>query len=253
MDLGAPNLANQVVVAPEAQTGVLAGAPPGFTMAEICLALVIIAMITAGIFVGVSMMGAAEQRTIIAERDLYTTAFKEFIDKYQALPGDMNNAVALWYSDDSCPNTPTNTTPKTPTCNGDGNGMIGDWTNGTTSGDQVEWFRAWQHLANSGIVEGSFTGVAGATSTEAVPSINVPLSRIGKGGWTLLHMVSDGVTDTAFFNSAVASHVLVFGLPTTGSLTDTPVMAPSDAKAIDEKVDDGMPFTGNVRVKKNGV
>ncbi|MDX2074751.1 MAG: prepilin-type N-terminal cleavage/methylation domain-containing protein [Alphaproteobacteria bacterium] len=225
----------------------------GFTMVELSIVIGIIGLIAAGIIVGRSMFEAAETRAIATEISIYTTSFKEFVDKYQAIPGDMNNAESYWYSDDSCPNTATNSTPKIPTCNGGGNGIIGDWTNTATAtaGSEYEWFRAWQHLSNAELIEGQFTGVGGSSSTEALIGLNVPASKTGKGGWTLLYMASDGSTDTAFFNSAVASHVLMYGGQTSGSFTDTPSMTPTHMKSIDEKLDDGLPFTGKLRVKKN--
>lgn len=225
----------------------------GFTLVEMSIVLVIIGLLAASLVVGRSMIENAETRALTTEMNIYHTAFKEFVDKYQAIPGDMNNAESYWFSDDSCPSTATNTTPKTPTCNGDGNGTIGDWTNGATTGNsEYEWFRAWQQLANAGFIEGKFTGVKGATSTEALIGINVPASKTGKGGWMLLFMASDGTAaDVNFFNSAVASHALIYGAATPGSLVDTPILTAVQMKAIDEKIDDGMVFTGNIRAKKD--
>ncbi len=226
----------------------------GFTLIELSIVLVIISLIAAGILAGRSMFDAAEVRTIISEYNIYTTAYKEFTDKYQAIPGDMNNAESYWFSDDSCPATATNTTPKTPTCNGDGNGMIGDWTNTATAtaNSEREWFRAWQQLANAELIDGKFTGVSGATSTAATTGINVPLSATSKAGWMLLHMVSDGITDTDYFNSAVASHVMIYGAQTASSLSDGGILAPLQAKGVDAKIDDDTPLTGKVRAKKSG-
>lgn len=226
----------------------------GFTMVELSIVLVIIGLIMAGIIMGRSMIENAEMRALTTELNLYTTAYKEFVDKYQAIPGDMNNAENYWYSDTSCPGTPTNTTPKTPTCNGDGNGMIGDWTNTATAtaNSEREWFRAWQQLANAGFIDGKFTGTSGGgSSTEALIGINAPASKTGKGGWTMLYMVSDGSTDTAFFNSAVASHMLMYGGQTSGSFTDSTILSPTNMKSVDDKMDDGMPYTGKVRAKKS--
>lgn len=225
----------------------------GFTLLELGIVVVLIALIVSAVLTGRSMIENAEMRTIATERNLYTTALKEFIDKYQALPGDMNNAESYWYSDDSCPATPTNTVPKTPTCNGDGDGMIGDWINtGPENCKHAEWFRAWQQLANAGFIDGKYTGVRGpASDTDAVVGLNVPLSKTGRGGWMLLYMASDGSTDTDFYNSVMASHVLMYGGQTTGSFPDTAILLPAYVKALDSKVDDGMPFTGKLRVKKS--
>ena len=225
----------------------------GFTLIELSIVMVIVALIVSGVVVGRSMLEAAETRTVASEFNMYTTSFKEFIDKYQAIPGDMNNAENYWGSDASCPATSTNTTQKKPTCNGNADGMIGDWTNTATAtaNSEREWFRAWQQLANAQLIEGLFTGVSGSTSTSALIGTNVPASKTGKGGWTLLFMASDGTTDTTFFNSATSSHVLMYGNQTTGSFTDTAIFTPSQMQSLDDKTDDGMPYTGKLRVKKS--
>lgn len=222
-------------------------------MLEFSIVMAIIGVLAAGVLVGRSMIENAETRVIITEMSGYNTALKEFADKYFAVPGDMNNAETVWGSDTSCPTTPTNTDVKMLTCNGDGNGVIGDWANGSvlTADSEYEWFRAWQQLANAEMIEGRFTGVPGsAGSADAVVGVNVPASRAGKGGWTLLWMRDN--TDSNYFFSTlhVASHVLFYGAQSTGSITEAPVITASNAKAIDSKMDDGMPFTGSVRTKR---
>lgn len=225
----------------------------GFTLFEMALVVVIIGLIMGGALVGRNIFSNAELRTIMAENDMYTRSFKEFIDRYQAIPGDMNNATSTWGTDSGCTATSYNTTPKRETCDGDGGGTIGNWKNGTAS-NQYEWFRAWQHLSNAGLIEGRFTGAQGAAgTTEANIGVNVPKAKIGRNsGWTLLYMATnDSATDTNFFFAPVASHVLMFGAPTSSSFTDGIILKPEEAKSIDEKIDDGMPFTGNVLTKKN--
>ena len=230
----------------------------GFSLMEIGIVVTIIALIAAGVLVGKSMITSAELRAITTEENIYATAFKEFIDKYQAIAGDMNNAESLWGSDATCPTTATNTILKVATCNGDGTGTIGNWANGATSGGtEYEWFRAWQHFSDAGLIASKFTGVRGAaTSTTTNIGVNVPLSK-GKGGgqfaktgWTLMWMNS--TTDNNFFFATVpvASHTLIYGVQTASSFTDTGILAPVNAKNIDSKIDDGLPYTGNIRSKR---
>lgn len=232
------------------------GNKAGFTLIELSIVLVIIGLVAGGIMMAKNMIAAAELRTVMNELNIYKTAVKEFADKYQALPGDMNNAENYWGSDTSCPSTPTNTIAKTATCNGNGDGMIGDWEDTTTAtaGSEAEWFRAWQQLADASLIEGMFTGVAGsAGSMDAQIGVNVPASRTGKGGWTLLWMLSDHAADVNFFKLAAASNMLMYGGQTSGSFTDTPILTATEQQAIDRKLDDGLPFSGNIRAKKNGV
>jgi prepilin-type N-terminal cleavage/methylation domain-containing protein len=222
-----------------------------FTLIELSIVLVIIALLVGGVLGAKSMFDNAEERTILTEADHYTTAFKEFSDKYQAIPGDMNNATSVWPADDSCPTTTSNTDTKINTCNGDGNGTIGNWLNEVTSVD-YELFRAWQQLSNSQIIEGAFTGVSGPNSaTQAVAGLNVPLSKTGKAGWTLLHMVSSTDNDYFYAAAPVASHVLIYGGQNTTSYSESTILTPLQARNIDAKTDDGMPFTGKIRAKKS--
>lgn len=233
----------------------------GFTLLEITVVIVVIALVISGLFVGRNMLSAAEMRTIMSEYDMYTKAVREFSDRYQSLPGDMNNAESNWGEDTtagSCPNITNYTALRRETCDGDGDGTIGNWLNGAISND-YEWFRAWQHLANAGMIDARFTGVkASATAGTTSIGINVPRSKTERGaGWTLLYMAtSNGATDTDFFFSGianqpnVATHTLVFGGQRTNGFTDAAILTPNETKQIDDKMDDGMPYTGNLRVKK---
>ena len=117
---------------------------------------------------------------------------------------------------------------------------------------QREWFYAWQHLANAGMIEGQYSGVAASGTTVTSIGTNVPRSKISRGGgWTLMYMAtSDNGADTNFYFAPTASHTLIFGSQTTNSFTDAAVLTPIETKNIDDKMDDGMPYTGNLRVKK---
>ncbi len=226
----------------------------GFTLIELSMVILIVSLVISGAFVGKNMMAAAEIRTVIGEYDMYTKAVREFSDKYQALPGDFGNSAATgnWGTDTTagtCPNITNYTTLRRETCDGNADGTIGNWLNETASND-YEWFRAWQHLANAGLIEGQFTGVkASATAGTTAIGTNVPRSKIGRAsGWTLMYMATS-VNDNFYF-APTASHTLIFGAQTTSSFTDAAVLTPIETKNIDDKMDDGMPYTGNLRVKR---
>lgn len=223
----------------------------GFTLIELSIVLVIIALMVGGIFLGQSLIRSAELREVIGDYDRYTKAIKEFEDKYQALPGDMTNAETIWGSDATCPATATNTTPKILTCNGDGNGRIGvsSVAGVLDTTYAYEWFRAWQQLANAGFIAGKYTGVKeSATNGDAGIGVNVPLSRLKeKAGWTLFYYLLT-TTDTALWGDNYG-HVFAFG-GDTASVTNAPVLSPSDALAIDNKIDDGLPGRGTIRARR---
>lgn len=224
----------------------------GFTLIELAVSLMIIGLLIGGIFTGQSLIHSAELREVIGEKDRYVKALKEFEDKYQAKPGDMNNAETIWGSDTACPTTLTNTTPKTVTCNGDGNGRIGASSTAGVLSNSYEWFRAWQQLANAGLIEGKFTGVRGPIhSQQAVVGVNVPQSKLKeKAGWTLLYYLSKNPSSSLFGDDY--GHILVFGSQYTNLITQGKALSPSDALSIDQKIDDGLPGRGSIRTYRTG-
>ncbi|MEZ5691638.1 MAG: prepilin-type N-terminal cleavage/methylation domain-containing protein [Rickettsiales bacterium] len=221
----------------------------GFSLIELAIVIVIIALLISGIIASQSLIKSAEIKEVISEYDRYIKSIKEFQDKYNALPGDMSNAETIWGSDASCPNTTENTTPKTATCNGDGNGRIGSSATDGTLSVQTEWFRAWQQLANSGFIEGRFTGVKeSATDGDAGIGINVPKSKLSIGaGWTIYYYLLT-TTDTNLWGDNYG-HVMAFGGDTT-SVTNLPVISANDALLIDQKIDDGTPGGGTIRARR---
>jgi hypothetical protein len=115
-----------------------------------------------------------------------------------------------------------------------------------------EMYRAWQHLANAGLVEGSYTGIQGTTySSEA--GRNTPASKFNRGSWTMItwgQVTSSGTYDQ--FTGAYGT-VLILGFHDAGQPGAGAIMKPEDLYNIDTKLDDGLPPTGNVRTFKNSV
>lgn len=220
----------------------------GFTLLELSMVIVVIGLLVVGLVEGKALLHSAELREIIGDYDRYSKSIKEFQDKYQALPGDMSNAETIWGSDSSCPTTATNSTPKIATCNGNGNGRIGASSSAGVldTSAAYEWFRAWQQLANAGMIPGQFTGVKEtATDGDAGPGVNVPKAKMkAKAGWTLFYFLQP-TTDVNLWGDQYG-HMFSFGGDTT-SITNNPVLSPQDAMSIDQKIDDGKPASGFIR------
>src|SRR5262249_35679952 len=159
---------------------------------------------------------------------------------------DMPTAESFWGSDTNCPNTIYTIAPHKATCNGNGDGRIaGTWNDNT---QDYEMFRAWQQLTDAGILPGGYTGTSGTGADyETVTGINIPAFKLPQAGWTLFYMANP---TGALYYWPFTGHILAFGAsPATGvtGFTSIPVLTPSEAFEIDNKIDDGLPAYGNVR------
>lgn len=220
----------------------------GFSLVELSIVLVILGLLTGGILAGQSLIRAAELRSVSTDYGRYITAVQTFRDKYFALPGDFTKATDFWTAQDGDATT-CRATPSTgqATCNGNGNGLISN-----ALGSSMESFRAWQHLANAGLIEGTYTGVTGPahTSEDANPGVNVPRGRVGNSGfgWNPMGSVINGA-DVHYYvgNYGNALH---FGGNGAANMY-YPLIKPEEQWNLDTKMDDGMPHQGNVRSMKN--
>lgn len=217
----------------------------GFTLIELSIVLVIIGLIVGGVMVGRDMIRASEIRNVLKEAETIQSAVNAFRLKYNGLPGDMLDAESIWGSDASCPNTPTNTIAKTATCNGNGNGRIGDADAAGNASDLTERFRAWQQLANAGVIGGTFTGVAGPASTQdSVIGVNIPAIKISNAACGFGFYQSTG--NTVWYPVA-PRHIMGCGLRVAPNYHPSgPIFSPADLLSLDQKADDGLPASGNI-------
>ncbi|PZP85983.1 MAG: hypothetical protein DI582_04060, partial [Azospirillum brasilense] len=238
-----------------------------FSLVELSIVLVILGLLTGGILGGQSLIRAAELRSVSADSSRYRTAVYSFRDKYFALPGDMSNAVKFWGAqaggtadgyDSTCSGLTTPATG-TATCNGNGDGSIGSAISNTTIWCQrnFERFRLWQHMANAGLVEGTYSGVYDPASTSvtypcraAVIRQNVPASRISNAGFNVIEWLEP--LSTTSMQNWILFGAHAFNGTSQLELFGAAVKA-EEAWNLDTKMDDGMPFTGTVRTGSNGV
>jgi hypothetical protein len=139
---------------------------------------------------GQNLIRGSELRAVVSEAERFKTAMMAFRGKYLALPGDMTYATDFWGSlggggvGAACHGVEATSTE---TCNGDGNSLMYELDTSTGGGvnERGERFRFWQHLANAGMIEGSYTGRTDSTSNSYVPTRdkNVPASRFANDIW----------------------------------------------------------------------
>lgn len=225
----------------------------GFSLVELSIVLVIIALLTGGILAGQSLLRASEVRAISTEFSSFQTALYNFQEKYAATPGDMVNATKYFgqmTADSGCLVTTGSTLTDSGACNGNGDGLIDTVFGG--AGYIAESFQTWRHLQAAQLIPGDFTGRYSATTSsgECNPAggsaINCPNSRFVGAQWSLEHRYSpwNGLEVAAYFTVGKA---LVSGTTTPAAAGG--ILKANEVSNIDRKMDDGMPGTGIVRVR----
>ncbi len=192
----------------------------GFTLIEMSIVLMIIALITGAIFVGKSIIRAAELRSIITDAGNYTAAVVNFRNQYRGLPGDIINATNYWTS----------------ATNGNGDGMV----------TGAERFQFWYQLSQAGLIDKTVTGVQGAGGSEDfVAGSNIPAARVMNGAFAG-YTPNLGTSTLTTYTVPNAGTTITFG-GTLGTNAGPPInmtLTPADAYTIDLKADDGVPGTG---------
>ncbi|MFZ4542094.1 MAG: type II secretion system protein [Rickettsiales bacterium] len=224
-----------------------------FSLVELSIVLVILGLLVGGILSGQSLIRAAELRSATAEYQKYYTAVQTFRDKYFAAPGDMNTATRFWGNLGSagCVNNAGTGAVTTGTCDGNSDGIL---TAGAVVSQTSEIFQFWRQLAAAGLIEGTYTGIAGATAgwsgNDAIVGTNVPKAKLNNAGWSVYAMINyAGNNWTYAMDYGSALHL---GGQTAGTVTETAVIRPEEAWNIDTKIDDGKPGTGKLIAKENG-
>lgn len=106
----------------------------GFTLVEVAIVLVVVGLIIGGVLAGGTLLRSSELRAAANEFHKHNAALLIFKDKYGKLPGDMRNATEYWGSGGgdglittgACRSVAVTGLGDNGTCNGDGNGRIGN-------------------------------------------------------------------------------------------------------------------------------
>lgn len=225
----------------------------GFSLVELSIVLVILGLLTGGILAGQSLIRAAELRSISSDVNRYTAATNSFRDKYFALPGDMANATQFWTAVNPTPATCQATQGTgTQTCDGNGDGKIGE-----LAASCYERHRFWQHLANAGLIEGQYSGIAGSAgnchSTLSAATPNAPRSKISNAGFSVTGNQGNISGNPSYFDGFFSTRFF-FGRQNDAMSSSLwgEALKPEEAWNIDTKMDDGKPATGSVQTFKNG-
>lgn len=242
-----------------------------FTLIEISIVLVIIGLLVGGVVLGAELQRNAGLTSLISDAQKIRSEMESFKERYDYYPGDFPNAQVLWGSMtapacDTTGNTSTaalsSTTPVALTCNGRGNGVVGqffvDAAQFTTTGADMrelrEKFYVWQHLALAGYLRGKEAEYSGYSVTNGdnnavSPGINVPRTEYSDAlGFMIEYWPTRNTSvlaTRAFPVSGNIGHLFSWSKPGVG-INTTNLITSINAKSIDAKADDGLPFSGNI-------
>jgi len=191
----------------------------GFTLVELAVVMIIIGLLIGGILKGQELIGNAQVTATVAQLKGIDAATSTFRDMYDALPGDISNAVQrLPNCINQCliPGNGDSTLPGAP---------------GTAVGENLGF---WAHLSAADLI----TGVD--NSSNVVFGQGLPAAKVGGG-------LAVGFTFNGALTGAAAGRgghwVNLQGTP---GIPASPSMTASQAARIDRKMDDGAPATGSV-------
>jgi prepilin-type N-terminal cleavage/methylation domain-containing protein len=218
----------------------------GFSLVELSIVLVILGLLTGGILAGQSLIRASELRAVSTEYQRYAAAVNTFRDKYFAVPGDFKDATRFWgrlnTNADCVTNSGVAGSNANGACDGNGGGTLSDAGGASQSGELMQ---IWRHLALAGLIEGSYSGLSGATNgTDFVIGTNSPKSKLGNAGWSTRGLgVFAGDAQTFAMDYG---NTFIFGGQLSGSPTNAAAIKPEEAWNIDTKIDDGKPAQGKI-------
>ncbi len=237
------------------QKGILITYSFGFTLIELSIVLVIIGLIIGGILVGQDLIKAANLRSLLSETEKIQTAVYTFKQKYACLPGDCDKATMFWgTSAGACDGFGDTNVNGTATCNGNGDGYIGD-VSIVCAGSApslclgYEYYRFWQHLSNAELVKGKYTGVSapGTGTGVPVPDSNVPITKgFTNGCYSLIRFYYDVSQVYPYWYPGSYGLTLQIGALNGWNMCQGPIFTPADAFYLDTKADDGQPGLGKV-------
>jgi prepilin-type N-terminal cleavage/methylation domain-containing protein len=213
----------------------------GFTLVELAVVIVIIALLIGGITAGSTLVAQAELRTVISEIEAFGNAYTTFKTRYKLPPGDLNTAFSLWGS--SCG-------ASSAACNGNGNYAI------TANYFSIanETAKAWKHLDRANLLDYPVAAIPG-TYTGILNYDNSPKSKARDIGY---YMASGsdiggdfGALSSPFNSISSITNGLFIGTPSSNGGFTVGALTASEAFAIDKKIDDAVVNSGGAAIGAN--
>ena len=192
----------------------------GFTLVELSIVLVIIGLLIGAVLKGQELINSARLKSQMTQLQSYKTATSIFRDRYQALPGDFNQATV------QIGTTISNVT----VANGDNDGTIEGAGAGNTEAGQY-----WVHLLGAGLVSG-----IGSTTNAIENGAMVPEGKVGG----LVQATLDNP------NGAPNNNYLRVGSAANATAANTgDLMTGAQSGELDTQFDDGLANGGEIRTE----
>lgn len=201
----------------------------GFTLVELAIALMVIGLLIGGVLKGQELIENAKVTSFIRQIKAYDTAVMIFRNTYGALPGDIKKPARIPNCNDAI-------------CNirGNGNGKI----ERNVGAKLYESHNFFPHLTKAGMIQGPEGGAEEDMTVE-----NVDMWYGSTAFDNHLGVKTSRKTYTDFANDVTERRnnyeLPVFKEPMTDDETR---LAFSKMGQIDNKMDDGKPFSGDVQV-----
>jgi prepilin-type N-terminal cleavage/methylation domain-containing protein len=206
----------------------------GFTLVELAIALIVIGLLIGAVLKADEMIEQARSTQFVRQIQAYETANKAFIGLYNEMPGDIRDPDKRV---PGCTAAPCNVS-------GNGNWMLPTGAHGvpaipslTHSGNRMmvgENRNYWVHLAKAQLISGvdpDYNGVFSAKAGVEAPS--APTKQVGFGA--VYHNVGS--------EGQAGNYYTIFHYGHGGQYM---AMRGNRAFFIDQKIDDGKPFSGSV-------
>jgi len=203
--------------------------PTGFTLIEMSIVLVIVGLVVGAIFSGKALIENSRLNNQVQQIKELEVAYNTFVDKYDAIPGDMINASTYWPG----------------ALNGDGNRRItgdADWRG-------LENIVFFSHLTYAALLKHSYNGTP--TIEQGYPEL-----KISKGkGMIAAGSIQQGGLDDMQLSDEKGRQLVTAALyinvsrPSDGSSSFNDhlgVLTPAIAQTLDVKLDDGSASSGKL-------
>jgi len=191
----------------------------GFTLVEIAVVLVIIGLLLGGVLKGQELIASARVRNLADQQSGIQAAYYGFVDRYRAVPGDMDATAAKDAIGVS-----------SITCGGNSDGHLVDPT------DSSAWNEldgVWEQLSKAGFIKGSYEG------GDTTPGCDEPDSNNNAAPVNVYSspLILAFAQANKFENGSAQRLALFMG-------QNVPV---DIARELDVKLDDGKPQSGILR------